>query len=70
MLTFKISNRSLYAAVLEANPDLPECILKLDLNGTRVSLVYELMKSSLFLHKALDRFFVENDIDSFLTLNP
>ena len=67
VLTSKISNRSLYAAFLKANPDLPERILKLDLNGTRVSSVYELMKSSLFLRKALDRFFVENDINSFLT---
>ena len=64
VVTSKVANRSLYDQFLLINLGSPKCVLKLDLNGTRVSSVYKLMRSSLFLRKSLAIFFVETTLTS------
>ena len=65
-LTLTNSNRSAFEKFLGIHTDLPNKILKLDLNGTHVNAVYELVKSSLFLEKSLLLFFFDNNISEYL----
>jgi len=66
-LSSSYSNRVKYDNFKLANPDAVSKMLVLDTNETRVTSIYELIKSNLYVKMPMSKFFLEDDIPPFLS---
>lgn len=60
------THRVNYEAILEANPDLPKTSIERDLNQTRMSSQYNLVRSSLRLKRSVQMYFLRYNIQPYL----